>query len=79
MLATPALFFEYEDVLSRPAQREVHGRSIDEIELLMRNFATVIVPVQVHFQWRPQLTDANDERVLEAAINGRADSIITTT
>jgi predicted nucleic acid-binding protein len=33
--------------------------------------------VEVHFQWRPQLADANDEMVLEAAVNGRADSIVT--
>jgi len=77
MLATPALFFEYEDVLLRQEQRESHGRSVEEIDLLMRNFATLIVPVQVHFQWRPQLSDADDERVLEAAINGRADWIVT--
>lgn len=29
------------------------------------------------FQWRPQLADANDEMVLEAAVNGRADALIT--
>jgi hypothetical protein len=34
----------------------------------------VIEPVEVHYQWRPQLSDAGDELVLEAAVNGRADS-----
>ena len=33
--------------------------------------------VEVHYQWRPQLTDASDEMVLEAAVNGRADEIVT--
>ena len=37
----------------------------------------VIVPVEVHYQWRPQLTDAGDEIVLEAAVNGRADAIVS--
>jgi len=31
----------------------------------------------VHFQWRPQGRDPNDEMVLEAAINGGADAIVT--
>jgi predicted nucleic acid-binding protein len=36
-----------------------------------------IEPVEVHFQWRPQSRDPNDEMVLEAAINGRADALVT--
>lgn len=77
MIATPALFLEYEDVLSRPEQRKVHGLSLRDIALLMRDFADLIEPVEVHFSWRPQLRDANDELVLEAAMNGRADAIVT--
>lgn len=34
-------------------------------------------PVETHFLWRPQLRDPADEMVLEAAINGRADAIVT--
>ena len=34
-------------------------------------------PVETHFLWRPQLRDPNNERVLEAAVNGRADAIVT--
>ena len=33
--------------------------------------------VDVRFQWRPQLNDTNDEMVLEAAVNGRADALVT--
>ena len=77
MLASPALFLEYEDVLSRPDQRKVHGISIRDIELLMRDLASLIEPVEVHFRWRPQLRDADDEMVLEAEMNGRADGLVT--
>jgi len=35
----------------------------------------LIEPVEVHFQ--PQSRDPNDEMVLEAAINGRADALVT--
>ena len=34
-------------------------------------------PVPTHFLWRPQLRDPNDEMVLEAAVNGRADALVT--
>jgi predicted nucleic acid-binding protein len=37
----------------------------------------LIEPVEVHFQWRPQSRDPNDEMVLEAAINGQADALVT--
>ena len=37
----------------------------------------MIEPVEVHFQWRPQSRDPSDEMVLEAAINGRADALLT--
>jgi hypothetical protein len=31
----------------------------------------------IHFMWRPQLADPEDELVLEAAVNGRASAIVT--
>ena len=34
-------------------------------------------PVETHFLWRPQLRDPNDEMVLEVAVNGRADALVT--
>jgi predicted nucleic acid-binding protein len=34
-------------------------------------------PVITYFLWRPQLNDPNDEMVLEAAVNGSANALIT--
>lgn len=34
-------------------------------------------PVKIHFLWRPQLRDPGDEMVLETAVNGRADGLVT--
>lgn len=76
-LATPALFLEYEAVLKRPEQRLAHGLGQDEIDQFLAALASACEPVEVSFQWRPQLPDANDEMVLEAAVNGRADALIT--
>jgi predicted nucleic acid-binding protein len=39
--------------------------------------AEVAEPVLIHFLWRPSLTDADDEHVLELAMNGRADLLVT--
>ena len=76
-LATPPLFLEYEDVLKRPEHRLVHGLTLAEIDEFVAEFAALVEPVDVHFQWRPQVRDPNDEMVLEAAINGEADALIT--
>jgi putative PIN family toxin of toxin-antitoxin system len=77
LLATPPLFLEYEDVLKRPEHRVVHGLTLDEIDEFLAELAALIEPVEVHFQWRPQSRDPNDEMVLETAINGRADVLVT--
>jgi predicted nucleic acid-binding protein len=39
--------------------------------------AALADPVETHFLWRPRLRDPADEMVLEAAVNGRADAIVT--
>jgi putative PIN family toxin of toxin-antitoxin system len=76
-LVTPALFLEYEAVLKRPEQRLAHGLTLRDIDRFLEAFASACQPVEVSFRWRPQLTDANDEMVLEAAVNGRADALVT--
>lgn len=43
----------------------------------MAVLGAAIEPVEVRFLWRPQLSDANDEMVLEAAVNGQADALVT--
>lgn len=76
-IATPALFLEYEDVPKRPEQRAISGLSIKQADDLLAALASAIEPTLVHFTWRPQLLDAGDEMVLDAAVNGRADALIT--
>jgi len=76
-LASPPLFLEYEDVLKRPEHRLVHGLSLEAIDEFLAEFAALIEPAEVHFHWRPQTPDPNDEMVLETAINGRANAVVT--
>ena len=77
VLASPPLFLEYEDVLLRPEHVAVHRLSTQQVEQFLSELAALIRPVQIHFQWRPQLTDPADETVLETALNGSADAIVT--
>lgn len=77
LLATPPLFLEYEDVLKRPEHRLAHGLTLPQIDEFLAELAGLVEPVEVHFLWRPQTRDPNDEMVLEAAINGEADAIVT--
>jgi putative PIN family toxin of toxin-antitoxin system len=76
-LVTPALFLEYEEVLKRPEQRLAHHLSLEDIDRFLAALASACEPVTVHFQWRPQLRDAEDEMVLEAAVNGHAEVLVT--
>ena len=76
-LATPALFLEYEAVLKRPEHRLAHGLRLDEIDDFLATLAEAIEGVEISYSWRPQLSDAEDEMVLETAINGRADALVT--
>ena len=55
----------------------MHGLSLEAISEFLAEFAALIEPVEVHFQWRPQTPDPNDETVLETAIDGRANAVVT--
>jgi len=76
-LVTTALFLEYEAVLLRPEQQLATGLSPSDIEGFLAALASAAEPVEVDFLWRPQLRDPADELVLEAAVNGRAEAIVT--
>ena len=76
-LASATLLLEYEEVLLRPEQMEAHHWSRDEIEELIRAIIKRAEPVEIYFQWRPLLTDPDDDFVLEIAVNGCADALVT--
>ena len=77
LVLSVALALEYEAVCRDPAQRIASGLSEVEVETLVTALCAVAEPVETRFLWRPQLNDAADEMVLEAAINGAADALVT--
>ena len=76
-VVSPALYLEYETVLTRPEQLAIHGLSSQRIEEFLFYLATFTEKAKIHYSYRPQLRDPNDEMVLEAAVNGLADAIVT--
>ena len=77
LLLSVALVLEYEATCSDPAQRIVSGLSVSEIGTIVSALCAVAEPVRSWFLWRPQLRDPADEMVLEAAVNGSADALVT--
>ena len=71
------LFYEYEDVLNRAEFLLDAGITRAEIGIFLTDMAGMVVPVDLHFLWRPQLRDPGDEMVLETAVNARAGAIVT--
>jgi predicted nucleic acid-binding protein len=47
------------------------------LAIQMAYLAAIVEPVEPHYLWRPTLRDPDDDMVLEAAVNGRADAIVT--
>jgi putative PIN family toxin of toxin-antitoxin system len=77
LLLSVPLVLEYEAVLTREEHRKVHGLSVLEVEEVINSLASVADPVQIRFLWRPLLSDPADDMVLESAVNGGADLLVT--
>jgi putative PIN family toxin of toxin-antitoxin system len=77
LLLSVPLMLEYESVLTRVEHLEASGLSGDEMQAILDAIALVAEPVQLAFLWRPVLRDADDDMVLETAVNGRADLLVT--
>jgi len=76
-VANVSMMLEYEAVLKRPENLLAAGLSVKDIDDFLNSLAMLVAPVPSFFLWRPVLRDPADEHVLEAAINGQADAIVT--
>jgi putative PIN family toxin of toxin-antitoxin system len=77
LLANVALALEYEAVCRRVEHRLAAGLTPDQVMVFVDAVVAMAEPVESHFLWRPQLRDSADEMVLEAAVNGRAEVIVS--
>jgi putative PIN family toxin of toxin-antitoxin system len=70
-----ALILEYEEVLQR--QRNELGLSEDEISSFIDSLCALAHHHEIYFQWRPFLTDVDDELILELAVSANCEYIVT--
>jgi predicted nucleic acid-binding protein len=77
VLASVPLMLQYESVLTRPEHLEAAGISALDVEILLDALAIIVEPIRISYLWRPVLPDAGDDLVLETAVNGRADIVVT--
>ena len=69
------LVLGYEAVANRMmAEIPIDGGGLED---LLSYLCGVADPVKIHFLWRPLLGDAKDDMVLELAVAGHCDCIVT--
>ena len=77
LLLSTSLMLEYEAVLTRPETLRRSGLTIPEVIDVLDELAGCCIPVAFDYRWRPAARDADDDLVLETAINGTADVVAT--
>jgi len=77
LLVSVSLALEYEAICREAEHRLAAGLSDREVDVFLNAVIAMAEPVETHFLWRPQLRDPGDEMVLEAAVNGRAEALVT--
>ena len=77
LLASVPLMLEYEAVVTRPEHLEAANLSEAQVQAVLDALAVVVEPVRLAFLWRPMLADGDDDMVLETAINGHAEMLVT--
>ena len=77
VLISVGMILEYEAVLKRTEHLAVAGLSVADVDDLLDAFCIFATRVTNHYRWRPILTDPDDDFVLETAVNGGADAIVT--
>ena len=69
------LVLEYEDVIQR--QRTSLGLSNRDVSDFINSLCALAQHHEIYFLWRPFLSDANDELILELAVSAQCDYIVT--
>lgn len=74
---SPTLYLEYVSVLLRSENLQAGNHSPEDIKGFVRELLSYSYRQRIHFQWRPILKDADDDFILELAINSGCRFIVT--
>jgi len=72
-----ALYAEYESVLQRERLFENSRLTRKEREDLFDIFVAVSLWTRIYYSWRPNLRDESDNHLVELAVAGGAEAIVT--
>ena len=71
------LMLQYEAALHRSETLKAIQASPERVDRFLDLLSAVGQPLDTAFLWRPMLRDPDDEMVLEAAVAGRVDLLLT--
>lgn len=77
LLVSSAMAMEYEAVCCREKHLDAVPGGIRQVKEFLDDLLLLAEEVRIYFNWRPLLPDPGDELVLAAAINGRADGLVS--
>lgn len=77
LIVSVPLAIEYEAVCRKAEHLLAAGLDHAEAGIFLDAVIAMAQPTETYFLWRPQLRDPGDEMVLEAAVNGGADALVT--
>ncbi len=76
--ASPAVVFEYEDVLKRPGQLGPEPWiTLAELDVILDALCARAVPALPRFRFRPFLADPKDDLYIDCAMAAGVDTIVT--
>ena len=76
-LVSVPLMLEYEAVLKAADQLRASRRTPELTDRFLDALSLLTEPVAFFYLWRPQTRDPAEKMVLETALNGRADGLVT--
>ena len=72
-----ALYAEYQDLLSRKNIQELCEQTSGTLAGFLDDFASICLPANAWFLWRPNLKDEADNHIIELAVAANVSYIVT--
>ncbi len=77
IVLTPALFLEYEEQLVGDLELRSLGLTDHDLVAFLDELAAKNYRMRIDIRWRPVSSDPDDDMVIECAVNGSAEAIVT--